>query len=293
MKKVAIVTDSVCCLPPELVARHSIRVVPLLISFRGMTHRDGVDITPTEVYQIMRRDEDLPTTSIPSPGDFVKAYTEVSRHAESILCITLTSLQSKMYEAATVAKEMAAESLPETTIEVLDSRAVAGALGFIVLEAARAADQGASLDEVRAVAQKMMGRVNALFMVDTLHFLARTGRIGRAAAWAGAVLNVKPVVEHSTAVGETAPFARPRSKAKAVELMLQTMAERVGNSSVHVLVHHADELEEGEKLKSEIGQRFKCAELYLTEFTPAMGVHAGPGVLAVTFWKEDAATSGR
>ena len=293
MKKVAIVTDSVCCLPPEVVAKHSITVVPLLISFRGMTHRDGVDITPGEVYRIMRKDEDLPTTSIPSPGDFVKAYTSVSQQAESILCITLTSLQSKMYETATVAKEMAAESIPRTTIEVLDSRAVAGALGFIVLEAARAADQGASLDEVRAVAQKMMGKVNALFMVDTLHFLARTGRIGRAAAWAGAVLNVKPVVEHSTAVGETAPFARPRSKAKAVDLMLQTMAERVGNSTAHVLVHHADELDEGEKLKSEIGRRFKCAELYLTEFTPAMGVHAGPGVLAVAFWKEDAATSKR
>ncbi len=138
----------------------------------------------------------------------------------------------------------------------------------------------------------MMERVNVPGMVDTLHFLARTGRIGRAAAWAGAVLNVKPVVEHSTAIGETAPFARPRSKAKAVELMLQTMAERVGESPVHVLVHHADELEEGEKLKAEIARRFKCVELYLTEFTPAMGVHAGPGVLAVAFWKEKAATSG-
>ncbi len=142
MKKVAIVTDSVCCLPPELVAKHSIRVVPLLISFRGMTHRDGVDISPTEVYRIMRKDEDLPTTSIPSPGDFVKAYTELSQSTDSILCITLTSLQSKMYEAATVAKEMAAESLPGTRIEVLDSRAVAGALGFIVLEAARGCGPG-------------------------------------------------------------------------------------------------------------------------------------------------------
>jgi DegV family protein with EDD domain len=291
MPRVAIVTDSVCCLPPELVAKHSIRVVPLLISFRGMTYRDGVDITPGEVYRIMRRDEDLPTTSIPSPGDFVKAYTEVSRHAESIFCITLTSLQSKMYETATVAKQMAAEAMPRNTIEVFDSRAVAGALGFIVLEAARAADQGASLDEVRAAAQKMMERVNALFMVDTLHFLARTGRIGRAAAWAGAVLNVKPVVEHSTSVGETAPFARPRSKAKAVELMLQTMAERVGNSGVHVLVHHADELEDGENLKAEIARRFRCNELYLTEFTPAMGVHAGPGVLAIAFYRDAAATS--
>src|SRR5512137_834500 len=174
MRKVAIVTDSVCCLPAELAARHSIRIVPLLISFRDMTYRDGVDISPGEVYRIMRKDEDLPTTSIPSPGDFVKAYTEVGRQAESILCITLTSLQSKMYETATVAKEMAAESMPRTTIEVLDSRAVAGSLGFVALEAARAAERGASLDEVRALARKMMGKVNALFMVDTLHFLART-----------------------------------------------------------------------------------------------------------------------
>jgi DegV family protein with EDD domain len=291
MRKVAIVTDSVCCLPAELAAKHSIKIVPLLISFRSMTYRDGVDITPGEVYRIMRKDEDLPTTAIPSPGDFVKAYTEVSQYAESILCITLTSLQSKMYETATVAKEMAAESMPRTTIEVFDSRAVAGALGFIVLEAARVADQGANLHEVLTAAQKMKERVNALFMVDTLHFLARTGRIARAAAWAGAVLNVKPVVEHSTSVGETTPFARPRSKAKAVELMLQTMAERVGDSRVHVMVHHADELEEGEKLKAEIARRFKCNELYLTEFTPAMGVHAGPGVLAIAFYKDEPATS--
>jgi DegV family protein with EDD domain len=291
MRKVAIVTDSVCCLPAELAAKHSIKIVPLLISFRSMTYRDGVDITPGEVYRIMRKDEDLPTTAIPSPGDFVKAYTEVSQYAESILCITLTSLQSKMYETATVAKEMAAESMPRTTIEVFDSRAVAGALGFIVLEAARVADQGANLHEVLTAAQKMKERVNALFMVDTLHFLARTGRIARAAAWAGAVLNVKPVVEHSTSVGETTPFARPRSKAKAVELMLQTMAERVGHSRVHVMVHHADELEEGEELKAEIARRFKCNELYLTEFTPAMGVHAGPGVLAIAFYKDEPATS--
>jgi DegV family protein with EDD domain len=291
MRKVAIVTDSVCCLPAELAAQHSIKIVPLLISFRSMTYRDGVDITPGEVYRIMRKDEDLPTTAIPSPGDFVKAYTEVSQYAESILCITLTSLQSKMYETATVAKEMAAESMPRTTIEVFDSRAVAGALGFIVLEAARVADQGANLHEVLTAAQKMKERVNALFMVDTLHFLARTGRIARAAAWAGAVLNVKPVVEHSTSVGETTPFARPRSKAKAVELMLQTMAERVGDSRVHVMVHHADELEEGEKLKAEMARRFKCNELYLTEFTPAMGVHAGPGVLAIAFYKDEPATS--
>ncbi|HWR71193.1 MAG TPA: DegV family protein [Dehalococcoidia bacterium] len=292
MRRIAVVTDSTCCLPAELVARYSIHVVPLLICFAGKSHRDNVDITAQEVYRIMRRDEDLPTTSVPTPDDFSKAFIAAGKEAEGIVCITLTGLQSKTYETAVLGKKLAEEVIPRTGIEVIDSRAVSGALGFTVLEAARAAENGADLKEVCEAARRTMSRVNFLAMVDTLHFLARTGRIARAAAWAGAVLNMKPVLEHSTSIGETTPFARPRSKAKAVELMLQTMTERMGNSTVHVLVHHADELEEGEKLKVEVARRFKCAELYLTEFTPIMGVHAGPGVLAIAFWKEEPATSG-
>lgn len=234
----------------------------------------------------MRKGEDLPTTSTPSPGDFLDVYKQISQTAESVVCITLTGLQSKLFETAMVAKKMAEEAIPNTAIEVIDSRAVSGALGFIALEAARAADRGADLNEVCNIARGMMKRVNFLAMVDTLTFLARTGRIGRATAWAGTLLNVKPIVEHSTSVGETAPFARPRSKSKAIELMLETMTERVGAATVHVIVHHADELEDGERLKAEIGQKFNCAELYLTEFTPSMGVHAGPGVLAISFYTE-------
>jgi len=286
MRKVAICTDSTCCLPAELVEKHSIRVVPLFIVSGGKTYRDGIDISPGEVYKIMRKGEDLPTTSTPSPGDFMDAYKELSQAAESVVCITLTGLQSKLFETAMVARKMAEEAIPNTAIEVIDSRAVSGALGFIVLEAARAADRGADFNQVCEAARGMMKRVNFLAMVDTLAFLARTGRIGRATAWAGTLLNVKPVLEHSTSVGETAPFARPRSKSKAVELMLHTMTERVGAATVHVMVHHADELEDGEKLKAEIGQKFKCAEIYLTEFTPGMGVHAGPGVLAISFYTD-------
>jgi len=286
VRKVAVITDSTCCLPTELVEKYDISLVPIYIVYKDKSYRDGVDISPGEVYTIMRRRKDLPTTSTPSAGDFLDAYREASQKAESILCITLTSLQSKVFEAATVAKEQAKEVSPKTTIEVLDSRAVAGALGFIVLEAARAADRGADLTQVGNVARTMMGKVCLLAMVDTLYYLARTGRIARAAAWAGSLLDMKPVVEHIPAIGETMPVARPRTKAKAVQIMLKLMAEKVGNRTVHVIVHHADELEDGEKLKAEIGARFKCAELYLTEFTPAMGIHAGPGVLAISFYAD-------
>jgi DegV family protein with EDD domain len=284
MRKVAVITDGTCCLPIELVKQYDIRLVPLYIVFREKSYRDGVDITPGEVYKIMRRRKDLPTTSTPAVGDFLDAYREASHKAESILCITLTGLQSKTFEAATVAREKAQEVMPNLPIEVIDSRAVAGALGFVALEAARAASQGADLAQAADVARKTMGKVTLLAMVDTLYFLARTGRIARAASWAATILDMKPLLEHTPAIGETTPVARPRTRAKAVQLMLKLMAERAENSKVHVIVHHADELADGEKLQQTIGSRFKCAELYLTEFTPAMGIHAGPGVLAISFF---------
>ena len=286
MRKVAVITDSTCCLPSELVEKYNICLIPIFIVYQDKSYRDGVDISPGEVYKIMRRRKDLPTTSTPSAGDFLEAFRRLSQEAESIVCITLTSLQSKTFEAAVIASEKAREVIPDTAIEVVDSRAVAGALGFVALEAARVASQGAELPQVVDAARSMIGRVNLLAMLDTLYYLARTGRIAKAAAWAGSVLNMKPVLGHSTSVGETTPVARPRTKAKAVKLMLELMAERVGDSTVHVIVHHADELEEGEKLKAEIGSRFSCAELYLTEFTPGMGVHAGPGILGMSFYAD-------
>jgi DegV family protein with EDD domain len=261
-------------------------LVPIILHHDGKSYRDGVDISASEIYRIMRKREDLPTTSTPSAGDFLDVYRGLDHSAEGIVCITLTSLQSKTYEAAMVARDMAKETMPGTIVEVIDSRAVAGALGFVVLEAARVAEEGASLQEVCDAARSMMKKVILVAMVDTLYYLARTGRVARAAAWAGSLLNLKPVLEHNAEAGETMPLARPRSKAKAIEVMLQALADSVGEARVHVNVHHADELEQGERLKEEIGRRFKCAELYLTEFTPGMGVHAGPGIIGFSFYAE-------
>ena len=285
-RKVTLVSDSTCCLPPEIVRKYGIRLVPIVIHYNGKSYYDGVDIGAGEIYRIMRRREDLPSTSTPSTGDFLNAYREAIERGESVVSVTLTSLQSKTCEVASVAKQMALESLPGASIEVIDSRAVGGALGFVVLEAARAADRGASLEEVCQVARKVMDRVVLVAMVDSLYYLARTGRIAKAAAWAGSILNMKPVLEHTTEVGETMPLARPRSKAKAVEIMLGDMAERVGDARVHVNVHHADELDEGKRLMAEIERRFNCVELFLTEFTPGMGVHAGPGIIGMSFMTE-------
>jgi DegV family protein with EDD domain len=287
VRKVSIVTDSTSCLPTELVKENGICVVPLTIAYQGKSYRDGIDISPTEVYRIMRKRRELPTTSTPSAGDFLDTFLQLGEEAESILCITVTSEQSKIYETALLAKQMTLEKRPGTAIEVLDSRAASSAMGLIAVEAARAANTGADLASTLDSARSMIPRVTYLAMVDSLYYLARTGRIGKASAWAGTMLNIKPIVGHDTSVGLTTPVARPRTRAKAVDLVLQLMHEKIGGSPVHVIVNHADELEDGKKLEAEIASRFNCVEIYLAEFAPSMGIHAGPGVLGAAFYTDD------
>ena len=286
MKKVAVVADSVCSLPAEIVEKYDICVVPMVIIYEGKSYRDGIDITPNEVYKIMRKKENLPTTSTASVGDYLNAYRELSKKAENILCITVTSLQSKVFEAALAAREIAKEEMPKTSIEVFDSRSVAAAFGFIVREAARVASEDGRLPDAIEAARKMMGKVNFLAVLDTLYYLARLGRIAKAAAWAGSLLDMKPILEHNPAIGETMPVARPRTRKMAVERMLQIMAQRTGQARVHVMVQHADELAEAKQLAAEIESRFNCAEMYITEFAPVMGVHTGPGLLAIGFYAD-------
>lgn len=286
MSKVAIMTDSSACIPQELESKYDIAVVPLLIVFEDKSYRDGVDMSADEVYRLMRNRDKLPTTSVPSPADFLEVYRQLRQKTESILCITLSSVQSKTFDVAVIAKEMAKEAIPNTAIEVIDSRTVAGALGFVVLEAARVASQGADMAQVAEAARSMIPRVNLIAMLDTLYYLAKGGRVGKASAWAGSLLNFKPILELPTSTGSTEALERPRTKAKAVKRLLEIMAERVGDSPVHVLVHHAGVPEEGEQLKAQVASRFNCAELYLTRFTPMMGAHTGPGVLGLSFYAE-------
>jgi DegV family protein with EDD domain len=269
-----------------LIQKYEIRLIPIYIIYQGRSYRDRIDITPSEIYKIMRARKDLPTTSVSSPEDFLEVYHQLSQKADSILCITVTSLQSGVFNMAFTAKQMAKETIPDTMIEVLDSRTVAGSLGFIVLEAARLVNQGVELTQAKEAALNVMSKVNFLGMLDTLYFLARTGRIARAAAWAGSILNVKPIVGHFPSIGETTPVARARSKAKGLEHMLEMMAESIGGSKAHIMVQHADELEEAEKLKADVESRFDCSELLLTEFSSGMGVHCGPGLLAVSFYSD-------
>jgi DegV family protein with EDD domain len=283
MGRVAIMTDSTASLPAELVSEYDITILPLLIAIGDRSFRDGVDITPGEVYRLMREQNCVPKTSAPSPAAFLECYRRLSQSADSILCVTLTSRYSMAFEAAVQASQMAKEELPDLSIQVLDSRTVAGALGLVVLEAARTASQGADLPQVVDTARAMIPRVHLIAVLDTLRYLQRGGRIGRAAAWAGTLFSIKPILECSTATGYTEPMERPRTKPRAMTRLLDLMAERVQDSATQAIVHHAGSRQEGESLKAQVASRFKCAELHLTEFTPLMGSHTGPGLVGIAF----------
>ncbi len=286
MNKVAIVTDSVACIPKELVEKYGIEVVPIQVIFGGKVYRDGIDITPSQFYSLLRQTAKLPTTAASLPGPILEAYTRASQRASSILCILLSAKFSGMFNTANQAIEIAKGTLSHVVIEILDSRTATIAEGFVALAAARAAAMGKNLTEVTEAAKSVIQRVNLFVALDTLHYLVRGGRVPKAAAWASSLLQIKPVL--TVADGEAHLVTNPRTTAGAMNRILQIMEQKVVRGQpLHVAVTHADALDKAIALRNQISSQFDCAELLLTEFTPVMGAHTGPGVIGVAFYNGD------
>jgi DegV family protein with EDD domain len=193
-RKVVVVCDSAACLPAELVDELRLHVVPMELFIDGKTYMDGVDISPQEFYSLLSSCERPPTTSAPSTASFIRAFQAGVQHADSVLCLTLLSTISATYNVATAAAETARQDHPESIIEVMDTRTAAGAEGLVVLAAARAAAMGAALPQVKQAAQRVIYGVELIAFLDTLHYLWKGGRIPRVAAWAGSILQLKPLM---------------------------------------------------------------------------------------------------
>jgi DegV family protein with EDD domain len=282
--KVAIVTDSLGCLPRELVEQYGIRIVPANVYFGDRVYKDWVDITPSEAYELFLKDPESFKTSPASPADYLEAYRELSQQTKSILCVTISAKLSVMYNAALEAKERAEIELPQTSIEVLDSTVAVTAQGLVTLAAARAAEQGKNLAEVVKVAEEMREKVDFIFLLDTVRYIYRTGRIPKIAALAGSILNIKPLL--TTSSGVVRFIGAVRSKEHGIERMLKIMSDKVGQNPVHVAVTHAYALEEAQRLKKRVASAFNCAELWISEFSPILGYATGTGTLGLAFYKE-------
>jgi len=267
-----------------MVRQYQLRIIPLNIHFNGAIYRDGVDINAAEAYRLLEKAPDYFASSPASAGEYMDAYREASTRAEGILCLTLSSKLSTLYNMARIAKEEVRNELPQTPIEVIDSKTAAVGEGLIVLAAARAAAEGKSLAEVTKIAKAVRDRVRVIGIMETIRYVYRTGRIPKITAQVGSMLNIKPIFTITDGVVRIAGLSR--SKEQAVKRALKMMKKEVGASPVHVAVAHADVLEEGERLKEKISSEFNCVELWLTDFSPIMGYATGTGVLAIAFYTE-------
>ena len=285
MKKVAIVTDTTACIPPEQVSRYNIEIIPVQLNFEDRSYRDGIDITPNEFYAMLREAKNMPTTSSSSPAPYLEAYRNASQKAKSILCFTEPAKFTAMFNAANVAREIARNVLPGIPIEVMECTTAAAGQGLVALSAAKAADQNKTMEEVITIVQDIMPRISLYATLDTLRYLARSGRVPQAAAMLNSFLNIKPVFTLNPAEPRT--VALPRSTKNAINRIIKIMEREVGEKSIHAAVMHADALENAKELQDRIKEKFSCEELYITEFTPVMGVHTGPGLLGVAFYSQE------
>ncbi len=276
MSKVGIVTDSTNCLPPELIREYGIHVVPIGMVIEGKPYRDLVDITLDEFKGMVNDLEKQPTTTAANPGDFINTFTELTESTNSIVCILVSKALTATQESAYQAKRLIRAEHPELNIEIIDSKTSAGALGFIVLEAARAAQQNKSLQEVVAAAQDMVFRVVYLAALDTLKYLMRIGRAPKATS-IGEMLDVKPIIGFVDDTGLIDVVARVRGKRKSLTTLVELVEKYVDTDKpIHAMVHYTNGLEEVEELRDLLVSRYNCVEMHLTELSPVMVSAAGP-----------------
>jgi DegV family protein with EDD domain len=276
-----IVADTTCGLSPEMARGLDIPLIPQIINFGEESFREGIDIDSAGFLAKLKASRSLPKTAAPYPGDFIAEFARLTANGDSVVCIHPSADVSGTVRSALTAKE----ACPDADIRVIDARTIAGPLASIVLEADRAAKAGASADEVVALVQGLMMRARIYFLVDTLEYLRRGGRIGGASALLGNVLQIKPILTFNA--GKVDQFAKERTKKRALARLLelvQNEADRHGQARVTVM--HSAALAEAERLAGQLRNALGEPDILIMDLVPAIVTHAGPGALAVGFFTQ-------
>ncbi|HHX76986.1 MAG TPA: DegV family protein [Firmicutes bacterium] len=279
---VRIVTDSTSDLPREFVEELDIKIVPLNVHFGEETFLDWVELKPEDFFAKLRQSDIMPRTSQPSPGDFVTAYKEVAGTGDSIISIHISDKLSGTCQSAYMARDM----LKDYDIEVINSKITAMALGYVVIEAARAAKAGKSKEEILEIINKNLEVMHIFFLVDTLEYLQKNGRIGKASAFLGGMLNVKPILSLND--GVVVPVEKVRGKTRARKRLVELLKERIpAGKAIKGTIVHGDALEEAEELAEALKEEFEIKELIITMIGSIIGSHTGPGLLGLLIASAD------
>ena len=272
---VRIVTDSTADLTPEQQQAAGITVVPLNVHFGDQVFRDHVDLTTDEFFRRLKASSQLPRTSQPAVGVFEEAFRALLQNGDEIVSVHLSSKVSGTYNSAL----MAARTVAEDAIEVVDSLSTSMALGFMALEGAKLARAGRDRKTVAERLRALVPKARVICVVDTLTYLERGGRIGKARALLGSLLNVKPILQLKD--GEVVPLGRARGRPQALNRLVELL-ERDGRVSQLAIMHGAAPAD-AEKLRERVASNYPGLDILLTEIGAVLGTHTGPGVIGFTY----------
>ena len=280
MSKIALVTDSTTYMPPELVKKYNISIAPQVLIWSDQTYRDGVDITSSDFFTRLKTAKVMPTTSQVAVISFQEIFQSLVDQGYEVLALLVSSRLSGTVQSAMQARDLMSSAREK--VNVVDSQSVAMALGFQVLAVARALEDGASLKDALALAEKSHEYTGVFFAVDTLEFLHRGGRIGGAQRFLGTMLNMKPILAIQD--GRVEGIERIRTKNKAQDRVLELTIEKVaGRTPVRLATLHANAAEDAKALLTRAEQALKPVESILTAVSPTVGTHAGPGTVGLAF----------
>ncbi|BAD40434.1 DegV family protein [Symbiobacterium thermophilum] len=280
---IRIVTDSTADLPKELCRELGIEVIPLTVRFGEEAYLDGVTLDSDGFWAKLKESPHHPSTAQPAPGDFLEVYRRIHEAGDEIVSIHISSKMSGTVNSA----EIAAQMLPEARISIVDTRSVSLGLGLVVIGAARMAREGKSREEIVAWAHKTCDRMNILFTIDTLEFLQRNGRIGKATALLGGLLGIKLILQVDKE-GVVAPADKVRGRSRVFARAREIMHERVPpGRRIRMAVVHAQAPEQAQAWGEEVKRDYQVEEYLVGQLGAVVACHAGPGALGVIFHEVD------
>lgn len=280
MSKIHIITDSGCDLPREILETLQIHVVPLTVQFGDEIYRDGVDISVEEFYRKLEAESQIPSTCQPSPADFVRVYEEVAQPGDTIISVHLSGKMSGTYQSAVLASSMLD---PNINVKVVDSKCASLGIGIVAVAAAGAVQAGKNVDEILAEMQHIIENLQVYFVVDTLEYLQKNGRIGMASAFVGTLLSIKPIL--TVEDGMVAPFEKIRGKTKAlnrIRELLEEFKKRHPDRKLMAAISNANAYDDAERLARYLEEQLPLdRDIIIGSIGPTIGVHTGAGTVAL------------
>ena len=281
MAKIAIITDSTAYLNDDYVKKHKIKVIPLNLHWDEETFKDNVDISADEFYERLRKSSTIPSTSQPTYGDFEVIFKEYATKYDGIVTVLLSSGISGTVDSAL----MAQKSFKDIPVEVIDTKTAAGGLALVVKAVTSVVEKGKSIKEAAKLARKIAESMGTYFMVDTLKYLHKGGRIGGASRYLGTALNIKPIL-YLNEEGKIEALEKVRTKKKAINRLFELANEKAGGKKCYAAIYHAAAPNEAEAMREEAQKLLDCEEIDVYKLSPVIGTHTGEGAVGISIHTE-------